>query len=234
MHSPPVQPISASRSGIGAVATMSLEITTSRRCSSRRLAAQAFVASTRRSAVSTPCSVRTTGGERRSRSVTRECSCRRTPRSSATRRRPRTSSAGCTVAPPGSQTPARWVGEPVRRATSSGSRRHEDVARRRAARRPRRRRPRRRAAPASRRSTGGRRGRSARRRRWPRVQRPISSTASSAARARRDALLLAGERHQRAELRPPADREAAVAARGAVAADVLLQHDDVAVRLRAP
>ena len=59
MHSPPVQPIRASRSGIGAVATMSLETTTSRRCSSRTPAAQALVAITSRSAATSPRAVRT-------------------------------------------------------------------------------------------------------------------------------------------------------------------------------
>jgi hypothetical protein len=44
----------------------------------------------------------------------------RTPRSSATRRRPRASSAGWTVAAPRSSTPRRWTGEPVRRADLVG------------------------------------------------------------------------------------------------------------------
>ncbi len=120
MHSCSVQPISRRRSGIGAVATMSLEMTARRVCSSRSPTAHAFVAITTRSAVSTPRGVCSTAGARRSRRVTRVPSWMRTPSSSATRRRPRASSAGCTIAADGSNMPAMWRSEPLRRAVSSG------------------------------------------------------------------------------------------------------------------
>ena len=68
-----------------------------------------------------PPGVWTRGGRERSSRVMGERSKIRTPRSSATRRSPRASNAGWTVAPDCSSTPARWVGDPARRATSSGS-----------------------------------------------------------------------------------------------------------------
>ena len=120
MHSCPVQPISRSRSGIGTVATMSLEMIARRVCSSRSPTAHAFVAMTTRSAVTTPRGVCSTAGARRSSRVTRVPSWMRTPSSSATRRSPRTSSAGCTIAADGSNRPAMWRSEPLRRAVSSG------------------------------------------------------------------------------------------------------------------
>jgi len=43
--------------------------------------------------------------------------------------------------------------------------------------------------------------------------------------------LRAAQLHERSELGPPRDREAAVAAARAAAADVLLEHDDIARRL---
>ena len=123
MHSCCVQPISRSRSGIGAVATMSLEMIASRVCSSRSPTAQAFVATTTRSAVSTPRAVCSTAGERRSSRVTRVPSWMRTPSSSATRRSPRASRAGCTIAPGGLEearevairaaAPGRLLGRPL-------------------------------------------------------------------------------------------------------------------------
>ena len=100
---------------------MSLAITNIDRESSPIWASHAFMASTTRSAVTTPPGVWTRGGRERSSRVIGERSKIRTPRSSATRRSPRASSAGWTVAPDCSSTPARWVGDPARRATSSGS-----------------------------------------------------------------------------------------------------------------
>lgn len=110
MLSPLVQPISRSRSGTGAVATMSLETTTSERRSSGRLEAQAFVARTSFSAASTPRGVRTVNGRSRLNATTGEPSKMRTPASRATRRSPRTRAAGCTVTALGSRTPARCFG----------------------------------------------------------------------------------------------------------------------------
>ena len=118
-HSPPVQPISANRSGIGAVATMSLDSGTITRRNAAIPAAQAFVASTTFSAATAPRAVRTTGGRPPSIAVTGDRSNTQTPRSTATRRNPRASSAGCTLAAPSSHTPATWTAEPVRAATSS-------------------------------------------------------------------------------------------------------------------
>ena len=115
-----VQPISRRRSGTGTVATMSLEITARRLCSSRRPTAQAFVAITTRSAVTTPSGVCSTAGERRSSFVTFVPSWMRTPSSSATRRSPRTSSAGWRIAAEGSNMPAMWRSDPLRSAVCSG------------------------------------------------------------------------------------------------------------------
>ena len=108
------------------------------------------------------------------------CSKIRTPRSSATRRRPRASSAGWTVAARASKTPARWRSEPARRATSSGLEALEGVDSR-AARRARRRRPRRRRATASSPSTGSRRGGTGRRCRARRRTRRCASIACAEA-----------------------------------------------------
>ena len=111
---------------------MSLEITARRVCSSRMPTAQAFVAMTTRSAVSTPSGVCRTAGARRSRRVTRVCSWMRTPSSSATRRRPRTSSAGWTIAAEGSNMPAMWRSDPLRRGGLLGrpllERHHAELA----------------------------------------------------------------------------------------------------------
>ena len=60
---------------------------------------------------------------------------------------------------------------------------------------------------------------------------PISSTACLARVRQRERALGAAQLHERAELGPPGDREAAVAAARAAAADVLLEHDDIARRL---
>jgi hypothetical protein len=62
--SPPVQPLSASFSGIGAVATMSLATATTARASSGIFVAQAFSASTTASALTRPDGVRTTPSSR--------------------------------------------------------------------------------------------------------------------------------------------------------------------------
>ena len=168
--SPPVQPIARSRSGIGAVATMSLETTTSERRSSGSAAAHAFIATTSFSAVSDP-----RGGLDPQRPLAREPLHGRVlvdpdaqlerdaaqpacERGGLDRRRARLEHAG--------EVPA----EPARRATSSGSSRWKASTpslRRGAGRRPRRRR-----APASSRSTASRRGGSRRRSRgWRRTRR---------------------------------------------------------------
>ena len=84
---------------------MSLEITASRVCSSRRPTAQAFVAID--DAVGREHAARRVQHRRRAavERVTRVPSWMRTPSSSATRRRPRTSIAGCTIAAVGSNMP---------------------------------------------------------------------------------------------------------------------------------
>ena len=66
MHMPLLQPEAARRSGIGRVATISLEITTMVRRSSGNMVAQAFMAMTTLSAVSVPRGVTTRGGRLRS------------------------------------------------------------------------------------------------------------------------------------------------------------------------
>jgi pyridoxine 5'-phosphate synthase PdxJ len=62
MLSPPVQPMAASRSGISGVATIELLTQTNCRFNSGRLAAQAFVAMTTRSAVTVAFGVRILAG----------------------------------------------------------------------------------------------------------------------------------------------------------------------------
>ncbi len=100
--------------------TMSLVIATMARESSRMPAAQALAAMTSRSAVRVPRPARSTTGRPRENERIRVCSYTRTPDASAIRLKPRTRRAGCTVAALGSRTPARWTGEPVRRAISPG------------------------------------------------------------------------------------------------------------------
>ena len=205
---------------------MSLEMTASRVCSSRRPTAQAFVAITTRSAVTTPSGVCRTAGARRSSCVTFVPSWMRTPSSSATRRSPRTSSAGWRIAADGSNMPAMWRSEPLRSAVCSGVHSSNGIT------------------PSSRQvaitpSQAPSWACDVAVQRWPPRWKcasmpcslqnaPISSTASSAACASASAAVAAAQLDERAELGPPRDREAAVAAARAAAADVLLEHDDIA------
>ena len=231
MHSCRVQPISRSRSGIGTVATMSLEMIARRVCSSRSPTAQAFVAITTRSAVSDAARACAAPPARGGRGVvTRVPSWMRTPSSSATRRSPRTSSAGCTIAPRRLEE----AGEVAIRAAAPGGllgrplleRHHAELA---AGRHD--------AVPGAELGLRGGRPevaaavvvrvdpvlarRTRRSRRRPASQARASASAPSAPQSC----------DERAELGPPGDREAAVAAARAAAADVLLEHDDVARRL---
>src|SRR2546425_481219 len=91
MQEPLLQPIAASWSGTGSVATTSLAITTRARRSSRSAAAQALRASTILVARTEPWVVTTRGGRDRSSFVIGECSKTRTPAAIATRLRPRAS-----------------------------------------------------------------------------------------------------------------------------------------------
>ena len=226
MHSPPVQPIAWSRSGAGAVITMSLVIATRRPASSRSPAAHALVATTRRSAVRRPRSHRTTTGWPREKERTRVCSKIRTPDSSATRRSPRASRAGCTVAAEASKTPARWTADPERRAISSGESGGTPPTPRRsqAATTPSQ-------APSC---AAGRRGPQPAAAAEVRVD-PVRAAEVPNLVDRRLRVARNGERvrvaaqtDQRGDLGPPREDEAAVAPGGAAAADVLLEHDDVA------
>ena len=94
---------------MGSVATMSLPTTTILRRTSANLAAHAFMATTTQWALTEPPEVRTTGraGGIRSSAVISERSKMRTPRSRATRRSPRASRAGWTIAPVASTAPPR-------------------------------------------------------------------------------------------------------------------------------
>ena len=83
---------------MGSVTTMWSAITPKLRRNPGQPAAQAPIVSTTWSALTAPCSVRTTAGRDRSRPVTVVRSKIRTPRSRATRRRPRARRAGCTIA----------------------------------------------------------------------------------------------------------------------------------------
>ncbi|MNP16007.1 hypothetical protein D3C76_1083830 [compost metagenome] len=90
-------------------------------------AAQALVANTTVFALTVPLGVCSRTGLPGWISVTPVFSNISTPASRATMRMPRTSAAGSTVALLRSSTPARWVCEPVRRATSAGDRRSKGV-----------------------------------------------------------------------------------------------------------
>ena len=101
MHSPPVQPISSSRSGTGSVTSMWVEVTASRLRSGPNPAAAALIATTAVGAITRPpVSVSTTTSPdppaRRRRA--RVPSWIATPSSSNAARRPSASLAGCTLA----------------------------------------------------------------------------------------------------------------------------------------
>ena len=83
MASPWFQPISSSRSAIGSVAIMSLDITKSLFRRGRRAAARALVAITTLGARNVPCAVVSVTVAPRSMCVTLDCSCTCTPASSA-------------------------------------------------------------------------------------------------------------------------------------------------------
>ena len=233
MHSPPVQPSARMRSGAGAVTTMSLVIATIARESSGMPAAQAFVAMTSRSRRdATRASVRIRTGPPRDRTTGRACSRR-------SARRPRAPPAAARArAPPAarsprssSSTPARWTAEPERRAISSGASLRNGPD----------------AEPLAERDDALPRAHLRRRRRGPqpaglaevRVD-PVRlaeapDLVDRRLRSARDAhgVRRAAERDERGELRPPGEHEAAVSAGRAAAADVLLEHDDVAATARA-
>ena len=87
----------------------------------RASAIQAFRASTSLPAVTLPLGVCTTAGGPASWRSMGLRSWMRMPMASATRRRPRTSLPGCTVAAMGEYQPAMLRAEPERRATSAGA-----------------------------------------------------------------------------------------------------------------
>ena len=233
MHSPPVQPISASRSGIGGVATMSLETTTSARRSSGSAAAQAFVATTsllgRAASPRRLDDQRALAGEARSRACARR-SARRAPAPRAAGRG-RAARAGRSRRR-ASKTPARWRSRARRGARpppGSGARR----------RRPRccSQSP---TTPSQAPTCDGVVAvhRKPPRRNWASMpcssqNAAIASIASCGGVAEPQRLLDAAELDQAGQLRPPGQHHAAVAARRAAAADVALEHDDVARRGRA-
>ncbi|MNN34643.1 hypothetical protein D3C81_1484580 [compost metagenome] len=120
---PEVRPICLSRSGRGSVMIMSLEtIATVRSNCGKARAIQALIASTTRSAMTAPFGVCTVAGRPSSSPVIGVPSCSRTPSSRATRRIPRTSLPGCTLAAAGENQPSRCLLEPAMRCTSSSGR----------------------------------------------------------------------------------------------------------------
>ena len=165
-------------------------------------------------------------GSRRSNDRTRVCSKIRTPASSAARRRPRASAAGCTVAAESSITPARWKAEPERRAISSGSSLPERPDAELFAEGDD-------ALPGAHLRGGGGR---------PEPPGLAEVRVDPARLAERPDLVdrglrpardphrvgLAAQPRERGELGPPGEDEPAVSARRAAAADVLLEHHDVA------
>ena len=229
MPSPPVQPISASRSGIGGVATMSLETTTSARRSSGSAAAQAFMATRAARRAASRAAVSTRSGRSRVKRSAGVPSWMRTPRLERDAAQAARERAGWTVAARGSNTPARCAVEPARRATSSGSSRSKasTPCSSHAARTPsqaptcagvvavHRKPPRRKSAsmPCSSQNA------------------PIVVDGGGGRAAQPDRLLGAAARDEARQLRPPRQHHAAVAARGAAAADVALEHHDVARRV---
>ncbi|MNJ57318.1 hypothetical protein D3C77_529030 [compost metagenome] len=102
MHSPPLKPMASSLALTGAVATMSLDMIAIIRRNSGNCAPQALSANTTWLAFTWPLAVCTTGCLPRCRWVNGDFSKICTPSFSATRRRPRASMAGCTVAALGS------------------------------------------------------------------------------------------------------------------------------------
>ncbi len=102
MHSPPVQPISSSRSGTGSVITMCEEVSVSRDRRPGTEASQPPAASTAAPArTRPPVASTTTADPSRATRSTGVRSRIATPRSSSRARSPRPSRAGCTVAAPG-------------------------------------------------------------------------------------------------------------------------------------
>ena len=148
-----------------------------------------------------------------------------TPRSSATRRRPRASAAGWTVAAPGIKTPSRKTGERTRAADGRGVQRHETVAE----------------AVSANASTASDHAPSCAGAAlavsepalvyqasipWSRANEPISSTAASIASPTAPRPVRAVPRHQRRVLVPPVRGKAAVATRRPTATDVRLEQHD--------
>ena len=189
-------------------------------------AAQALVAMTSFSAVSLPRSVGSRPAGAREGPDARVLEDPHARLRAPTRRRPRASAAGWTVAALGSSTPARWTDEPERRAISSGGSRRNgstpsfsqsattpsqapicavEVAVQ--------------SQPAWRKCAS-----------IPCVSQKSRDLVDRRLRAARHAQRVrrAAQADERRELRPPGEDEAAVSPRGAAAADVLLEHDDVA------
>ena len=207
---------------------MSLETATTARPSSGTPASHAPVASTIAPASTEPDGVRTIPRSRSS-STIGERSKIRTPRPTATRRRPRASSAGCTVAAPGlegspevdgrARAPLHLLGgqDLERLLARAGGGRDSALPRAELGRRGRRPEP---AAAAV-------------------VRVDPSALAERAELVHRlhrgadepEGLLLPGALDQRLDLRPPGEREAAVSARRAAAADVRLDEHDRRARL---
>ncbi|MNM88161.1 hypothetical protein D3C81_1003640 [compost metagenome] len=101
---------------------MSLEtMATERENCGKARAIQAFIASTTRSQVTLPFGVLTLAGMPSSRPVIGVPSKIRTPSSSATRRSPRTSLPGCTLAAAGENQPSMCRAEPAMRCTSGSA-----------------------------------------------------------------------------------------------------------------
>ncbi|MCY1552230.1 hypothetical protein D9M68_886120 [compost metagenome] len=116
---PLVRPIRFNRSGRGSVMIMSLEtMATVRSNSGNARAIQALIANTTRSAATRPLGVVTTAGLPSSSPVMGVPSNSRTPSSSATRRMPRTSLPGCTLAAAGENQPSMCRVEPAMRCRS--------------------------------------------------------------------------------------------------------------------
>ncbi|MNT27736.1 hypothetical protein D3C72_1633780 [compost metagenome] len=107
---------------------MSLEtIATLRSNCGKARAIQALMASTTRSATTRPEGVETTAGLPSSSPVIGVPSYRRTPSSSATRRNPRTSLPGCTLAAAGENQPSMCRVEPALRCNSGNGQRTKEL-----------------------------------------------------------------------------------------------------------